>query len=59
VARKIIVVCDVCGSEQDVKRFTLSGGGQTVRPELCAEHAAPLAALLRKPAAKRAPAKAA
>ena len=61
MARKIVVVCDTCGSEKDVRKFTLSGGGQTVRPELCEEHAAPLSALLPAPkaTAKKAAAKAA
>ncbi|HWU08873.1 MAG TPA: hypothetical protein VN520_21235 [Streptomyces sp.] len=62
MAKRIVTVCDTCGSEKDVRKFTLSGGGQTVRPELCEEHAAPLAALLPAPkatAAKKATAKAA
>jgi len=61
VAKRIVTVCDTCGSEKDVRKFTLSGGGQTVRPELCEEHAAPLATLLPAPkaAAKKAAAKAA
>jgi hypothetical protein len=52
MAKKIVVVCDTCGSEKAVRKFTVSGGGQTVRPELCDEHAAPFLALLPGPKAK-------
>jgi hypothetical protein len=55
VAKKIVIVCDVCGREEDVKRFTLSHGGETVRPELCRDHAAPLAPSSGSPPRPRKP----
>jgi hypothetical protein len=57
MAKRTITVCDTCGEEKEVVRFTLSANGQTVRPELCEEHAATLSALFPKPVTKAAPAK--
>lgn len=54
MAKKTIIVCDTCGAEGDVIRFTISANGQTIRPELCAKDAEQLANLFPKPLAKAA-----
>lgn len=43
MARKFIIVCDICESDKDVQSWEVRHDGGKKRVELCATHSKPLA----------------
>ena len=50
MARKILIVCDTCSSEEGVQTFEVRHDGEKGKADLCQKHGAPLLAVIRSAA---------